>query len=49
MYGNIVIIEHHELKNYDAITYSNAIKWKEVMNDEIDFLKKTQTWILVIH
>ena len=45
MYGNIVISEQHEPKNYDeAITCNNVIKWKETMNDENDSLKKTQTW-----
>ena len=47
-YGNIVITEQHESKSYDdVITCSKTIKWKEAMDDEIDFLKKTQTWILV--
>lgn len=47
-YGNIVITEHYEAENYDdAITCSNAIKWKEAMDDEIDSLRKTQTWTLV--
>ena len=42
-YGNIVITEQHESKSYDAITCSNAIKWKIVMDDEIDSLRKNQT------
>ena len=47
-YGNIVITEQHEPESYDdAIICSNAIKWKEAMDDEIDSLKKTQTWTLV--
>lgn len=39
MYRN-VITKYHELENYDAITYSDAIKWKELMDDEIDSLRK---------
>ena len=35
-YGNIVITEQYETESYDdAITCSNAIKLKEVMDDKI--------------
>ena len=41
-YTNIVITGQYEPESYD-----DAIKWKGVMDDEIDSLRKTQTWTLI--
>lgn len=44
----ISVVDYKEPESYEeAITGSDAEKWKEAMSDEIDSLKKNQTWTLV--